>query len=330
MRTANIQPKVQNGVYAPSMPVDPALSGLAKTIEAGQPWPRPACPTCQTGYIGFSSPTEYEGHGSASARSHPAFEPEWISGTFVVRGQCENPDCQQAVHGTGDYRVDFSRKSNRDDEFDYQGIPYSSYYTVTHLHPPLLIMPIPMSAPDEVREGVLRASRVLFADPGLAATALRATVERFLTSEGIAAANSSGQFRTAHDRIDEWRDADPKRPLIADLFFAVKWLGNAGTHEDSADDHRGAGRCQSARRSLSPPLHGSRHRCTRGHHQCSQGALPATLKHGAGLGRVQVPSCCGSRRPPSRVFLAEGTSNAGLGVPGDQDLSEAESCASGP
>ncbi|HIW30123.1 MAG TPA: DUF4145 domain-containing protein [Candidatus Luteococcus avicola] len=214
------------------MAVDPALSELARPIEDGQPWPRPACPKCQTGYIGFSTPTEDEGHDSASARDHPAFEPEWISGTFVVRGQCENPECRQAVHGTGDYRVDYSRRSNRED-FEYQGIAYSSYYTVTHVYPPMLMMPIPKSAPDEVREGVLRASRVLFADPGLAATALRATVERFLTSEGISATRPTGQFRNAHERIEEWRDADPDRPAVADLFFAVKWLGNVGTHEDS-------------------------------------------------------------------------------------------------
>src|SRR5690554_6801807 len=214
------------------MPVDSALSELARPVKEDQPWPRPSCPSCREGYIGFSSPTEDESHDSASARSHPAFEPEWISGTFIVRGQCENPKCQQVVHGTGNYRVAYSRKSNRDNEFEYQE-PHSSFYTLTHLHPPMVIMPIPKSAPDEVREGVLRASRVLFADPGLAATALRATVERFLTSEGISTTRSTGQFRNAHERIKEWRDADPNRSSVANLFFAVKWLGNAGTHEDS-------------------------------------------------------------------------------------------------
>lgn len=98
--------------------------------------------------------------------------------------------------------MDYSQKSNRDDEFEYQGLPYSSFYNDTHLHPPMLIMPIPQSAPDEVRDGALRASRVLFADPGLAATALRATVERFLTFEGIAATGPKGQFRSAHERIE--------------------------------------------------------------------------------------------------------------------------------
>jgi hypothetical protein len=214
------------------MPVDAALFVLAKPIESRQPWPRPACPNCQTGYIGFSAPTEDEGRDSASARNHPAFEPEWIFGVFAVRGKCENSKCQQVVHGTGNYTVDHSIKSNRDD-IDFQGIPYSSYYVVTHLHPPMLIMPIPVSAPDEVREGLLRASRVLFADPGLAATALRATVERFLTAQGVAAATPTGKFRGADDRIKEWARSDPSRPPIANLLLAVKWLGNAGTHEDS-------------------------------------------------------------------------------------------------
>lgn len=67
----------------------------------------------------------------------------------------------------------------------------------------MLLMPIPKSAPEEVREGVLRASRVLFADPGLAATALRATVELFLTSQGISAVSTNGEFRSADSRITE-------------------------------------------------------------------------------------------------------------------------------
>lgn len=212
------------------MSIDVALSRLAETIESDQPWPRPACPSCQTGYIRFTKPDEDEDYSSASLHDHPGFDPDWITGTFVVRGQCENPDCQQAMHGAGDYRVDYSRHSIDD---EYQGIDYSAYYTIKSLHPPTLIMPIPKSAPEVVREGVLRASRVLFADPGLAATALRTTVELFLTSQGVSATRPKGGFRPVDERIVEWRDGAPSRLPIADLLVAVKWLGNAGTHEDS-------------------------------------------------------------------------------------------------
>lgn len=214
------------------MPVDPALSALAKTIEGTEPWPRPICPKCQRGYIAFTKPIEDESHESALLHDHEYFDPEWITGLFSIRGECENTECKQSVHGVGDYVVDFSTTFEPDDS-EFLGPPRTGHYTLKHLHPPLIVMSTPTSAPAEVREGILRASHVLFADPGLAATALRATVERFLTSEGISAVTSTGKFRSAHERIQEWANAEATRPSVADLFFAVKWLGNAGTHEDS-------------------------------------------------------------------------------------------------
>lgn len=211
------------------MSVDLALSALATVIESDTPWPRPSCPNCKSGYISFAGPTTDESHESAQEHDHEAFEPEWIHGTFIVRGQCENRECRLTVYGTGDYYVDWSRATQN---FDSHGPVYSEFYKITHLHPPMLIMPIPQAAPEEVREGILRASRVLFADPGLAATALRATVERFLTSQGIAS-GANGTFKTAHQRITQWSASDATREPIAQLLFAVKWLGNAGTHEDA-------------------------------------------------------------------------------------------------
>lgn len=215
------------------MSVDSELVKLAQEIEFGQAWPRPVCPSCPTGHVQFSSPVVFESLKSASERDHPYFDAEWIHGTFTVEGKCTNPECVQDVHGTGDYRVDHSQDFDFTEAGEFIGAPYTDFYSITHIHPPLLIMPIPKSSPPIVREAIVRASRVLFADPGLAATALRATVERFLTSESISAANQNGKFRTAHGRIDEWKLANPDRSSVADLFVAVKWIGNAGTHEDS-------------------------------------------------------------------------------------------------
>ena len=145
------------------MSVDTALRALAGTIESGQPWPRPRCPDCNSGHIRFGEPSEVESHASAAMHGHPGWDPDWIYGTFSVRGECENPGCRQTVHGTGDDRVDIATETVPDDPWDSPA-PYSAYYRIAHLHPPLLLMPIPKSAPDEIREGLLRASRVLFAD----------------------------------------------------------------------------------------------------------------------------------------------------------------------
>lgn len=211
------------------MTVDPALLALAKPIEEDQPWPRPKCPRCDAGHIRFTDPNATEDHNSKKLRKHPGWDPDWISGTFVVDGQCENPECQQVVRGTGDYYVSYSDKR----EEEYPNFAYSSFYTISHLHPPILLMAVPQSAPEQVRDGVVRASRVLFADPGLSATAMRATVERFLTSEGVPSTDAHGTFQSAHKRIQNWLKSDSTRKSIADLLFAIKWLGNVGTHEDS-------------------------------------------------------------------------------------------------
>lgn len=94
-------------------------------------------------------------------------------------------------------------------------------------------MSVPARAPEAVRDGILRASRVLFTDPGLAATALRTTVEGFLTSEGISETKEDGGFRGIEDRIAEWRKNSKTLNPVANAFFAVKWIGNAGAHRTS-------------------------------------------------------------------------------------------------
>jgi len=220
-------------LYAPVMSVDQALFALAEEIESDQPWPRPRCPACGSGHIRFKEPKRFETHDSLEGRHHPGFEPEWVHGTFLARGQCENPNCRQAAQAAGEFRVAYARMSAPIHP-DYEGRPpYSHYYRVAQIYPAPVLMQIPTGAPEEVGEGALRASRVLFADPGLAATALRGTVERFLTGEGVAATWPTGRFRSLEGRIKEWQEAQEDRGQVSELLFAVKWLGNTGTHEDS-------------------------------------------------------------------------------------------------
>lgn len=216
------------------MAVDPALLALTKPIEQFTPWPRPKCPSCDTGHIHFAEPDELQSEKSKTRCQHPDSEPDWISGTFSVVGQCDNPACRQDVHGSGNYQIAYTVSSYPPREYNYQGADYVAFYTLAHLHPPLRLMSIPEFAPDQVREGIMRAARCWFVDPGLAATALRATIELFMTTEGISAVNPDGNFASAHSRIKKWLAQDrAARDSIARLLLAVKWLGNDGTHEDA-------------------------------------------------------------------------------------------------
>lgn len=217
------------------MPLDRGLIELASAIENDGPFPRPLCPVCQAGHLRFAKPSDIENAESQRARNHEAWDPDWMFGTFIAIAECENNNCQQKVHALGNYRVDTARTrhSHCEDYTTSYHSQYSTYYTVTSLSPPLVLMRLPETAPEEVREGVERASAVLFLDPGLAGTALRAAVERFLTTEGIPARRSSGGFKSLDERIRDWKQENPNRSGVADLLLAVKWIGNAGSHEVS-------------------------------------------------------------------------------------------------
>lgn len=127
----------------------------------------------------------------------------------------------------GNYAVDLADQQT---DQDFGGVRYSKYYTVKQVSPPPRLMRLPSTTPASVQDGVARAAAVLFADPGLAATALRLVVEQFLTSEGVPATRPNGGFVSADHRIKAWRDGSEDRSRVADLLLAVKWIGNAGTH----------------------------------------------------------------------------------------------------
>lgn len=200
------------------------LRQFGRPIEDESPWPRPACPSCEEGHVAFGEPSTDEDGASRQARSHEHWEPDWISGTFVSTGRCENPHCRQAVTAAGRYSVGESKSAR------YEWPQHNAFYKVDYFSPALRLISLPEDVPTSVDEAVERASRVLFADPGLAATALRASVERFLTHVGVPSERSNGGFISLDDRLKEWRKtAGSDRP--ADLFLAVKWIGNRGTHE---------------------------------------------------------------------------------------------------
>lgn len=207
------------------MTLDPALTDLAAEVEDGSSWPRPLCPHCGVGHLQFGEPQEVESPLSRDMRDHEAWDPDWISGTFAVTAECGNSNCRQVVHAVGNSRVTVA--SNLVDEYRY-----STYYRVTYLNPPLTLMRLPKTVPHEVRDGIDRASALVFADPGFTATAVRAAVERLMTSEGVSAERPRGGFINLHARIEDWRSkGDSTRAGVAELLLAVKWIGNAGSHE---------------------------------------------------------------------------------------------------
>lgn len=209
------------------MPRDLQLLRLGRPIEEGTRWPRPTCAACRAGHLKFGEPEYFENGQSWQRRQgHDDWEPDWIFGTFRVDAVCENDDCKQTVVAVGKYEIGFAEER-------IEEASYSAFYRVEYLSPALPLLQMPDGTPKEVQGGVLRASSLLFADPGAAATALRAAVERYLTTAGISRTKKGGGFASLADRIELWRNAAEGREKVAGLLTAIRWIGNAGTHEMS-------------------------------------------------------------------------------------------------
>ena len=205
-----------------------ALREFGRQLEDGSPWPRPICPVCGNGYVAFKEPETFENSESLKGQHHEAWEPEWVFGTFYSIGHCENSTCRQIVTVNGTYRVGMSEKPDP----SWQPPSYSPFYRVEHFSPPITLILLPEDAPEDVREAVNRSAKLLFLDPGLAATALRASIERYLTSEEISATAANGNFIPLDTRVKIWK-LQSGQNRVAALFLAVKWIGNEGTHEVS-------------------------------------------------------------------------------------------------
>lgn len=155
------------------------------------------------------------------------WEPEWITGTMHVIGQCDSRECKQTVIGVGTFRVDYATSSS---DIEYQETPYAEFYKIKYFNPPLPLLSLPEAVPQDVRNAIDRAAPIIFVDPSSAATVLRASIELFLSNWGIAAYDKNDKRINLHKRIQLW-EAETGNQQVGEQLLAIKWIGNSGSHE---------------------------------------------------------------------------------------------------
>ena len=123
------------------------------------------------------------------------------------------------------------------DYFEYEDEEYGwaqkhdDLFTPKYFNPPLELMDLPKDCPAEAVEHLSESFALFFADPGAALNCVRAAVEAVLTSLGIRRfVLVKGKRRPVnlHQRIQL---LPQKYDELKDLLVAVKWLGNAGSHD---------------------------------------------------------------------------------------------------
>lgn len=191
------------------------------------------CPSCNKGPLKVKANTFHAEETKKSKRQHndKAWNPEWIGYVYSCLLECTNSKCKDTVASSGFGYVDF------DIDYDEYGSPeqkWDDFFIPEYFTPQLNIFCPPKSAPKNVVKEIEKSFSLFFSDPPSAANHLRIAIEDLLTFIKIKRYEVKKKRRvllSLHRRIEL---IPKKRGHLQDLFFAVKWLGNAGSHSGEA------------------------------------------------------------------------------------------------
>jgi hypothetical protein len=190
------------------------------------------CPSCMKGLLRVKADTFHseETKESKKTRGHEAWDPDWIEYVYSCLLECTNPACKDIVANSGTGSVDF------DVEYDENGDPHQiweDFFAPKHFAPHLKLFLCPKGTPDNVSEEIQKSFSLFFSDAPSAANHVRIALEDLLTHLKVKRYEVRGKKRTflaLHRRIEL---LPAKYKHLQDLFFAVKWLGNAGSHSEA-------------------------------------------------------------------------------------------------
>jgi hypothetical protein len=170
---------------------------------------------------------ELEGKTYSFSENQSTIDSEFSSYCYLVILKCNNPSCFEYVVSCGvGYMEEFFNIENDD-------ISYSEVFQPEYFYPPINIFTIPQQCPEHVAKEIRSSFKLFFADPPASANYVRKAVDAILTSKKVKrfAVTSKGKKIAVnlHERIVEF---EKNKPDIAKKLFAIKWLGNEGSHTD--------------------------------------------------------------------------------------------------
>lgn len=188
------------------------------------------CPCCHAGHLTLDPKNLVfkETAVSVGERERDDWEPSWIRYVYSCVFQCSNSSCKEWISSCGSGSVNLVEYE--DQEFGWVQTTEESF-TPRYFEPSLVLMDLPDKCPMDARAHLNEAFSLYFADPGAAMNCARTAVEAIVTDLGVkrfATSNGKQRLINLHQRI---LLLPPKYKDVVDLLLAVKWLGNAGSHD---------------------------------------------------------------------------------------------------
>ena len=192
-----------------------------------------SCPRCTKGLLRFVEGKFHteERKDSRDAHSHEAWDPDWIEYVYSGLLQCSNHNCGEFVANSGTGAVDVDVVIGDDGEPEQT---WGDFFRPKYFEPPLQLTDLPEECPDSVSKPLEESFRLFFSSPSAASNNVRIALEAILTELGVKRFNTKNGkriFLNLHSRISL---LPPKYSDLGELLLAIKWLGNAGSHADSA------------------------------------------------------------------------------------------------
>lgn len=213
------------------MPINKAL-WLRPYISIGH-CPEWTCPTCKSSHLTLAKEDLLfdETKESKSSHTDPEWEPYWISHKFSAILRCNNSRCKDIVSTCGKGIVDVSMIEIED---EWTSV-LSDSFIPEYFSPPLYIFQIDNSCPNVVKKEIINSFSLFFTDVNSCSNKIRIAVELILDDFKVSKTKlvkSKRRRLPLHERIVNFGSTYPQ---IANALLAIKWIGNAGSHNDTVD-----------------------------------------------------------------------------------------------
>ena len=193
--------------------------------EHGMPTWR--CPVCKRGTTSLvpKSLAYKETTRSIHEHSKEEWDPEWIEYVFIAWAECSNTACKHpfAISGTGGVAPDYDED---------RGVEWYDYFSPLQCHPMPDIIHIPTKCSENVLIELRAAFSLFWGYSEACAGRIRVALEYLMNHLGVPKRKKGkgGKFYdlTLHGRLDYFAN---KNPVIGTQLMALKWLGNAGSHD---------------------------------------------------------------------------------------------------
>jgi len=189
------------------------------------------CSSCKKGTVVFNkkSFSIFETNESRKETKTDYWEPEMMVKYFFGKTNCNNAKCKEVFIIAGTITVE-------EDYDDEKGQIFTECYYPNFIFPVLHLFTLPDDIPVDVEEYIINAFRLFWIDKSACANAIRTSVETILNDKKVLKTELTKRKKrrslSLHERIELF---EKKNKEIANYLMAIKWIGNAGSHEGSLD-----------------------------------------------------------------------------------------------